>query len=410
MSTSKPPFFYGWMIAIFASAMMAVSNGLGLAALTVFDPDLLAEFDIGRGELKIRDSITLGIAALAGPFIGALLDKYGVRPFALIAFALLSASLFAYSTAENLQTLYWIHGVIGLVWTCGGLIAGVSLVSRWFVTKRGLAIGITVAGSSAGNMIFPQYSAWLISDMGLDWQTASLWLMIIPLIMMPLAWLIIRERPEDKGLVMLGAENFSKQDHQQTTGLTYKEAIKTANFWLLAIMAMLTFYPILSYISHLILHMTDQGLPLQEAATGLSTLFALGMISKLLSGHLAEKFGLKRTLITCITLMLLGSIIFIDGEGSMLWLAIVVTGFGWGGLYVMLQYITAEIFGTRAIGAIIGTITFLDAMGGAMGPTVTGILFDQNGNYQLPFTLISIFIFIALICASFIKMPKHHAR
>lgn len=408
MSAEKPSFFYGWVIVVFSAFMIGISNGLGIAALTVFDAKIIEEFGINLQELKTKDTLTLLVAACTGPFIGYLLDKIGVRPLIMFGFAVMGIGYYSFSSATDLQSLYLIHGTFGLVWSCCGLLVGVSLVSRWFVHKRGLALGIMLAGSSFGNALLPQVSAFLTGSMGLEWREATMVMMSIPLVMVPLAWLLVREKPEDKGLKMLGAEQMTAEQEQELSGYTYKEAIKTLNFWLIAVMAMLTFYGILAYLSNLFYFLKLEEYSDQQAATGMSVLFILGVIGKVIAGEIAERYTHKTTLLACIGMMFIGSLLFITTSGSMLWLAISVVGFGWGGLYTMIQFTTADIFGTRAIGAIIGTITFLDAMGGAMGPILTGRLFDQSGSYQLPFTIICVFIAIAFVCASFIKVPKDH--
>lgn len=406
MLANRLPFYYGWIIVFLAFLMLCVSNGIGLGGLTVFDPDLEREFAANRGDLKIRDFLTLGLSALTAPLLGFVIDKLGVRALMMFGFALMATGLGLYGTANSLSNLYWIHGMFGLTLSCCGLMVSVSLVSRWFVKNRGLALGLALAGSSLGNAMFPPLAASMLENFGMDWRGASLWLALVPLIMIPLTFLFVRNKPEDVGLTIYGGESLDSTAQQKVTGYTYKEALKTLNFWLLAGMAMLTFYSILSFLSHLVFHMTDQGFSLTQAGQGMSVLFILGVIGKVFTGYVAEKIGHKPALVGCVALMFAGSLLFIAGEGNVLWLAIFTVGLGWGGLYTMLQYTTADIFGTRALGAIVGTITLLDATGGAMGPLVTGILYDRTGSYTAPFTLISTFIFIALLAALFVKVPK----
>ena len=409
MLANRLPFFYGWVIVFFAFLMLCVSNGMGIGAPTVFDPDLELEFAVDRGALKTRDFLTLIVAAVTAPLLGFVIDKLGVRALMMVGFALMAAGFGLYGSATSLSQLYWLHGVFGLTLSCCGLMVAVSLVSRWFVKNRGLALGLTLAGSSLGNAMFPPLAAVMLETFGLDWRTTALWLAVVPLVMIPVTWLLVKEKPEDIGSNVYGGESLDADGKVKISGYTYLEAIKTANFWLLAVMAMLTFYSILAYLSNIVFHMTDQGFSRIEAGQAMSLLFVLGIIGKVFAGVVAEKVGHKPALVGCVALMFVGSVLFITGRDMVLWTAIFTVGLGWGGLYTMLQYTTADIFGTRALGAIIGTITLLDALGGASGPLVTGTLYDRSGSYELPFTVISVFIFIALLAALLVKVPKTHS-
>lgn len=405
MPLSEPRrFYYGWVIAICTLVIMWITNGITLAGLTVFDEELLgflggeAGPDGLRGALKFRDTITLLGSGLLAPLAGAIADRLGVRPLMVVGLVLLAAANFLYSRIMSMGDIYAIHAVIATSLACAGLVVNVMIVSKWFVKNRGLAVGLTVAGTSLGNAALPQLNALLIAELG--WRTAFVYTAGIPLLLIPLVLFVMREKPEDMGLVAPGSEGLAAGQSHTQLGMSYREALRTSNFWLLATIAMLTFYSILALLTNLFLHMRDQGFEPQVAASGLTVLFLVGLVGKLASGVLADIFGRKPVFVGTLAIMCSGAWLLISTNNVTFWPAIVLLGGGWGGLYTLLQLLAAETFGVRDLGKILGTITVLDTFGGGMGPFVTGLMHDRFESYTIPFALIAVLVTIALVLAT----------
>jgi sugar phosphate permease len=136
---------------------LLVSNGMAITGMTVFDPAILQEFGWSRGDLKLRDLLQLGLSGLMAPFVGGLADRMSVKKLMMAGLALLSACLVGYSQMQSLTHLYLVNVGIALVLALAGLVLNVLIVSRWFVTKRGTALGITLVGTSLGGIILPDW-------------------------------------------------------------------------------------------------------------------------------------------------------------------------------------------------------------------------------------------------------------
>jgi MFS family permease len=400
-------FYYGWVIALGSCLIMWVTNGMALAGLTIYDEALLSFLggadggDGLRGSLKFRDTITLLGGGLMAPFIGALADRFGVRPLMIFGFMLLAAGNFLYSKIATMGHIYGIHVLFAGALASAGLVVNVMLVSKWFVKYRGVAMGITVAGTSLGNAAFPQLNAWLIGEFG--WRVAFVYTSGIPLMLIPFVWFVMKEKPSDLGLIVPGSESLAHQQAPATIGIRYSDALKSRNFWVLALIAMLTFYSILGMMSNLFLHMRDQNFDPQLAASGLTVLFLLGLTGKLASGALADMFGRKKIFVGTIATMAIGAWMLVSTNTATFWPAVILFGAGWGGLYTLLQLLAADSFGVRDLGKILGTITVLDTFGGGMGPFLTGVMYDSTGSYTLPFTLIACLVTAAVILATFFR-------
>jgi MFS family permease len=397
-------FYYGWVIAVCTLVIMWITNGMTLAGLTVFDEELLVFLggasgsDGLRGALKFRDTITLLGSGLLAPLAGAIADRVGVRPLMIVGFVLLSVANFLYARIESMGEIYAIHVLIAMSLAGAGLVVNVMIVSKWFVKNRGLAVGLTVAGTSLGNAALPQLNAWLVSEFG--WRLAFTYTAGIPLLLIPVVLFVMREKPEDMGLVAPGSEGLAAGRSHTQLGLSYRDALRTGNFWILATVAMLTFYSILALLTHLFLQMRDQGFEPQVAASGLTVLFLLGLVGKIASGILADLLGRKQVFLGSLGVMCVGAWLLVSANAVTFWPAIVLLGAGWGGLYTLLQLLAAETFGVRDLGKILGTITVLDTFGGGMGPFLTGVMYDAFGAYTIPFAVIAGLVTLALVLAT----------
>mgnify|MGYP001102261949 CR=1 FL=1 len=398
-------FFYGWLIVAAAFVILWLTQGMTLAGLTVFDEVLLdavrqtAETGDLRGAFKLRDTITMLAAGLLSPVAGALADRIGVRPLMVGGLLILAAGIALYSNVTSLVQIYVIHALLGVALACCGLVLNIMIVSRWFVRRRGLAIGIALAGTSLGNAAFPQLNAWLITELG--WRSAFAWSGLLPLALIPVVVLVMRERPAD-----LGPESpqAGAAASGRAAGMSFHEALRTSNFWILAFIAMGTFYAVLAMATHLFLHMRGQGFDVRTAATGISVMFLLGLFGKIGSGLLADRLGDKWVLVGSLSIMCGGAWLLVSTNQTTFWPALVLFGLGWGGLYTLLQLLVADCFGLKDLGKILGTITVLNTLGGALGPSVTGLLFDRFHSYTVPFTVIATLVLLATLLATGLRL------
>ncbi len=399
-------FFYGWIIAACAMLALWVTNGLIIPGITAFDPSLLDEFGWSRGTLKFRGLITFVLAGLLGPFAGALADRYGVRRFMIAGAALLAVSFVLYGRIQSAAHMYAIHALFAVVLASCGLIVAIMLVSNWFVARRGTAIGITLVGTSLGGMFFPPFATGLIGEHG--WRQAFAWEALFPVGLLVILVLLVRNRPADKGLEPLGGSGVglsASAGSGELPGLDFWPALKTPTFWALAFAAMTTFFSILGFQANLFLHLTvDMKLTPERGAYGLTLLFGLALVGKFVFGFLADQLNHKAVFLGNIVVMLAGAILLATMSSSLLWVAIVLFGLGWGGLYTLIQLLIVESFGLKAAGKILGTITTFDAIGGGLGIWLTGAIHDWTGSYQAAFALVSVLIFLALLAATQVKM------
>ena len=402
--------YYPWLMALLGMTVLLVSNGLVVTGLTVFDESLLKEFGWSRGQLKLRDLITLVLAGWMAPFLGALIDKVGPRKLVLAGIALLAALYAAYAHIHSLAHLYWIHVGFAAVLVAAGLNVAVIFVSQWFATHRGTAIGIALVGTSLSGMVFPKLGVHMMQSM--DWRTAFLWQAAVPLVAMLVVYLFARS-PRPGGILPWGADKAAAAAGAAAGAapvgvggrpdLTYSQALRTRTFWALSITAMATFFSIMAASANLFLHMRDLGFSPQQAGNGLAVMFGLAMVGKFVFGMLGDLFPAKRVLLFNLAIMAAGALILMTMRADLIWYALILFGLGWGGLYTMIQLLAVNFFGLSAAGKILGTITLLDATTAGLGIWLAARIFDVTGSYKPAFQLIFVLIVLALLAATLVR-------
>jgi MFS family permease len=399
-----------WVIVACSFLVLFISQGMTLGGLQVFDAELLEHLaavsgePVSLGAFKGGLSIMFATAGILGMLAGWLCDRIGATKLILAGLALLAVGYFQFSSINTLMDIYIVSALFGLVLVLCGLMINVYLVSSWFTKKRGLAIGLVLAGTSLGNAAFPKLNNWLMS-FG-TWQEVFNWVAWVPVVVLPLLFFFLKDSPSlsnaDSGSTATELPNLS--------GYTLKETLLSRNFWIVAGIAMCTFYSILAMSGHTFLFFRGQGYADSIAAWAVSIVFLGGLVGKIISGYLAESFGRKRVLITALGMMLVGIVTMLlamqSGAKLLLWFGLLLFGFGWGGIYTLIQVLAADLFGMLALGKILGAINILDTFGGAAGPVITGIMVDQTQSYIQPFLVISVLLLIATIAASFLDMSK----
>ena len=407
---------YPWFIAVFAGIALMVSNGQTISGLSVYDVEFINEFGWSRGEIKLRDMVTLLLAGLAAPFVGVLLDRYGVRRCMLAGWVVLILSYFAYSRLASLTGLYLIHAAFALVLVVCGLNAAVILVSKWFTRYRGTAIGIALMGTSMGGIVFPQYGTAMIEL--LDWRGAFAWGSLFPAVLLLITWFAVREAPPPvrpaASADAAGAAPESDADDTSGAaaaaspathagagfppggGVSFATALRSPTFWALAVIAMTTFYTVLGVQAHIFLYMSDAQFDARTATNAVSLFFFCALVGKFAFGLASDFLNPRKVFFGNILVMLVGSLILVRMDIDLIWIAVVTFGLGWGGVYTVLQLTVMNTFGTLDAGKILGTITVLDATGGGLGIWLTGVIYDATGSYEIPFMIFAGLILIAL--------------
>jgi sugar phosphate permease len=332
---------------------------------------------------------------------GMWVDRLGVRKLMVLGLGVFALLYFAYGFIAHKYHLYAIHVGFGLVLVCAGVNIAVILSSQWFVKHRGTAVGMAVMGSSLGGIVLPPLIVQLIGAFG--WRQTFGWMALAPIIFLLMTLALVRT-PKEKGTVPLGfGEPTNAAAAPSVSDVRYRDALKTRSFWALAFVAMATFYSVLGLISNAVLHMKDLGFDQLTAISALAWLLTPGFFSKFLFGYLADRLNPRVVFSSNVLIMVIGLLLLATLKKDLIWAALVIIGFGWGGLYTLIQLQAVNNFGLTDAGKILGTITFLDAIMGGIGIWLTALLFDKFGNYQSAFYIMCVLVSAAFAASFFVK-------
>jgi MFS family permease len=268
-----------------------------------------------------------------------------------------------------------------------GVVACSSSVSKWFVKKRGLAIGIASMGISLGTVMLTPLAGYIVG--AFNWRFGLMALSFITLMMgVFISQALMRKtNPEAYGLLPDGDKtSITPQVSavQTVHKISTMTLFKDSRFWTLAICQGLAVMISMSVFVHQVAYATDNGINKMAAAASLAAISLTGFIGQFLFGWMTDRMkDPKYGSFIGILFMLAGTILMLNVESvSELYICALVYGFGYGSLAPIMPLLIADRFGRHVLGSIYGLLTFFIGVGGAIGPVLGGVIYDKFGSYH----------------------------
>lgn len=405
--------FYGWWLVVAGIICLLLAGGIGYYSFGAFFIPLIDEFGWSRAQLSLAMTIAC-LIGLAGPLVGMWVDKYGARRVMALGALVTGGSFALLGLTGSLWYFYAIYLILAL-----GLVGILNIpvtkvVSSWFVERRGLAIGITLAGFGLGGLFMIPLASYLISILG--WRAAYCLLgLLICVVLIPLSVFIIRESPEDKGLLPNGKASAGqaklpltvKAQEDNLQGWSLAGALRTPAYWLIAAALTLAYLGTASVIAHIIPFFEDRGISPQLAATILGLATGVSIFGRVAAGYIADRVAIKYVIMFCFLLQIVGLLLLLGTMSmTMVWLFVIVFGIAIGGMFALEPLLMSQYFGLASFGAIYGGLWALVALGFAGGPPLAGYIFDVTGSYDLAFILFIAATLVAIALISCLKSPK----
>lgn len=412
--------YYGWVIVAVGFIVVSIVYGNKFCFGTLFGA-LLDEFGWSRAMVTSVFSLSILSQAILQPFGGALVDRFGPKKMILAGALLMAISLTLFGQARSLFSVYLSYGMLFSLAAVGaGMVVNTTMVSRWFVRKRGLAAGLVSIGTGVGLFVFNPLLAYLMEAWG--WRTAVTTLGIgTGALLIILVSLLVKNMPQDVGQFVDGMKPHEAEQFeaiQKIPGKTpivnqrdwsFKDALQTREFWLLLFSYLGYLFVWYSLTNHAVMAMTDMGLSKLKAATFFGYTGLITAISGVVWAWLADLVkDRKTTMVISYTLYCLGCALFAftSGSTSMILLVMVVVGAAHGAAATM-SAVVADRFGVSAMGKIWGTITMAGLLGGALGPIWVARLYDPAYSYSFAWKFLALVSALAVGCMIFVrKTPK----
>jgi MFS family permease len=348
----------------------------------VFLPSFENEFGWSRGQISLALTLTLLTAALMMPLAGRVMDAVGARVLALWAITLFGLSVISlYFVPGNLWLFYAWFVFIGV--TAGGAAPGpfARTISAWFDKRRGIALGLSMAGVGLGAAIMPLLARTSIAAFG--WRGAYVVIGCVILAVLPVLLWLFHNEPRAMGCYVdndPGAGSTAAQN--QSFGLSARDAFEQPSFWVLLVVFLIAALTINGSTVHMVAMLMDRGVSF-EAAAGVAAMIGLALIfGRVLAGHLLDKLFAPYVAIAFLCGPIIGMLLLSQGAvGSVAVLSALLLGLGMGAEVDIIAYLVSRYFGLKAFGEIYGYLFGIFIVGTGVGPLILGLSFDSFGGY-----------------------------
>ncbi|MGJ0514730.1 MAG: MFS transporter [Methylomicrobium sp.] len=396
---------YAWIVlgvtfaCLFFTAALRSLPGILMLALE-------HEFGWSRDAISGAVAMNLLLFGLSGPWLGRWMDRYGPRRVCLASIALLALAAGACTRVSALWQWYLLWGVIAGIGSGGtSIVLGSVLVSRWFMERRGVALGVLGAAFSSGQLIFTPLLMQINMDYG--WRTVFLLLAgLLGLLVLPLSAYWLADEPILKRCRPYGALGKETQ-RMPADPNPMREAMAQPQFWLLAgSFAICGFTTSGLFQTHLIPHGIEHGFTEMTMAVSLGLMGATDIAGTLLSGWLCDRFDKRRLLAIYYALrgLSLMGLPYVNSTEQML-LFSVVYGLNWLSTVPATSALTADLFGRHNVGVVFGWVCCAHQMGAALASYSAGYLHSVLGNYHLAFLCSGLFALLAMLIV--VRIPRN---
>jgi len=389
--------FWGWYVVAGSFLLLAVNYGTRYS-FGIFVQPLTVDNGWSRSIVSLAASINLFCFAAGGIYAGRLLDRIAPRWIATGGAVVGSLGLLLSAFVREPLTFYVVYGLLcGFGSACMGLVVGNSSVGKWFVRKRGLAIGISSMGVSFGTMAMTPVVGWIVRDYGSQAGFVLLSVvLLVPGILIAQIFLG-KTKPEAYGLcpdgdpvLPAGVDAARCEVPEDTSAMSIGDALRDPRFWVLSICQGTAVMTVMLAFVHQVPYALDLGIDRIAAASSLGAIAFAGFFGQFFFGSLSDRLpDPKYSAMLGYGFMAAGLAVLLTVttvEG--LFAYALIFGFGYGCLGPILPIIASGRFGRERMGSVYGFLNFfVVGVGGALGPLVGGVLYDVLGSYRSVWTL-----------------------
>jgi len=391
-STTSKGLHPAW-VALAVTFFVLLSAAAVRATPGVLFLPLEQEFHWSRSTVSLAVSVNILLYGLVGPFAGALMQRLGVRRTTMIALTLLATGVSLATLVTQSWQLVLLWGVVvGAGSGMAALVLGATIVSRWFVARRGLAMGILTASTATGQLIFLPLLASIIQRSG--WRFGILIVGSAAALMIPIVYALLRERPADVGLAAYGGTDATRAAATTANPAriaieALRDGLRSRDFWLLSLTFVICGASTNGLVgTHLIPAAHDHGIPEVRAASLLAIMGIFDLAGTTASGWLSDRWDSRRLLAWYYGLRGL-SLLFLPfalgSAGAAIWVFAVFYGLDWIATIPPTVKLATDAFGAARAPVMFGWIAAGHQVGAALTALSAGWVRTTLGDYQLAF-------------------------
>ncbi len=393
MDTATTPLpqesLHAW-IRLVVSVLLMTIGGAGMYSVTVVLPQIQAEFAVSRSDASLPYTLTMLGFGLGGILMGRLADRYGVLVPIVAGTLGISAGFVWAGSASNLLQFNLAQGLlIGMLGSSATMAPLVADTSQWFTRRRGIALAICMSGNYLAGSVWPPILQHFIDSVG--WRQTYIGLGLFCLAsMLPLALVYRRRPPADA--VPVAASRAGRPERPYVLEARQSDPARPLGLAPGALLALLSLAGVACCVAmampqvHIVAYCGDLGFGAARGAQMLSLMLGMGIVSRLVSGWIADHIGGLRTLLLGAILQGLALLMFLGSSGLVsLYVVSALFGLFQGGIVPAYALIVREYFAPHEAGARVGTVLMATLFGMALGGWLSGAIFDLSGSYRAAF-------------------------
>ncbi len=367
-----------WWIVVGSVLGLMVGNGPVMQfTFGVFVKPLGDELRADRASVSAALMAGLVATAIATLFAGRAIDRFGTRAIALPAICLFSLGMAAIGLlADSTWSLALLYAAAGVAAAGQTPLAYSKAVSSAFDRRRGLALGVAMAGVGIGTALMPQIAQWLVVQFG--WRAAYMGLGLVVFVVATPAMAFLVAMPPARVARVADAEPAPLPE-----GLSAHQALRSAVFWKLAVAFFFVAMAASGATAHLVPLMTDRGLSAAAATGALGTAGVALIAGRLLAGWMLDRVHGPLVAAAFFALPMIGVLMLATTHTTVLAVpAAVLVGLGLGAEVDLIAYLQSRYLGLKAFGAIYGYLFATFMLGSGLGPFLMGSSFGGLHSYD----------------------------
>jgi len=377
-----------WLVPLGGALGLIVGNGpISVFAFGVFIGPLEGEFGWSRASLGVAIALCALLSAITLPFIGLLMDKFGVRRPLAIAICLFALNVAAIGQSATLPMFIALTALAGATGAAQSPIGYVKCVASYFDRRRGLAIGVAMSGIGIGAALIPLYTHWLIAAFG--WRVGYLGLSIaIMAVALPSVVFLLQDPAGDRTTESSGGKS--------ATGMDLSEALRFRAFWSIALAVLLVSIVVNGTVVHVVPLLVERGWSAGSASKVLVAAGIAGLAGRILAGYLMDWVFAPYVATGFFALAIAGIYLVAATAGEVV--GMVAIGLALGAEVDMIGFFASRYFGLKRFGQLYGVLFAIFTIGAGLGPLLLGTLYTHLHGYGAGFLACAIGLVAAIFC------------